>query len=94
MNTNAVIYVDKETKDAAEFVLAERGMSLATAINYVLRGFANGTLEFHEMGDVASEGMDAFELYNINQQAMLDAELVGNFLDMALDEETPDIFNA
>ena len=51
MNTNAVIYVDKET-------------------------------------------MDAFELYNINQQAMLDAELVGNFLDMALDEETPDILKS
>lgn len=94
MNTNAVIYVDKEARDAAEFVLAERGMSLATAINYVLRGFANGTLEFHQMGDVASEGMDAFELYNINQQAMLDAELVGNFMDMVLDEQTPDILKS
>lgn len=94
MNTNAVIYVDKEARDAAEFVLAERGMSLATAINYVLRGFANGTLEFHEIGDAEEEGMNAFELFNLRQQALMDAELVGNFMDMVLDEQTPDILKS
>lgn len=92
MNTNAVIYVDSNAKDAAELALAEQGMSLTTAVNYVLRGLANGTLEFHQIGDVDEEGLDAFKLFNYDQQALMDADLINSFYNMVIDEKLYDDF--
>lgn len=87
MKNTTTICVKKHAKEEAQQVLAKQGISLSFAIDYILRGIARGTLEFIPVAFDENGETKSYELFNYNQQAMMDSDLIEGFYNMVMDTE-------
>ena len=82
MKNTTTVCVKKKVKEEAQQVLSQQGISLAFAIDFVLRGIARGALEFTPVSFGEDGEAKSYELFNYNQQAMMDSDLIEGFYNM------------
>jgi hypothetical protein len=87
MKNTTTVCVKKKVKEEAQQVLSQQGISLAFAIDFVLRGIARGALEFTPVSFGEDGEAKSYELFNYNQQAMMDSDLIEGFYNMIMDTE-------
>ena len=87
MKNTTTVCVKKKVKEEAQQILSQQGISLSFAIDSVLRGIARGTLEFMPVSFGEDGEAKSYELFNYNQQAMMDSDLIEGFYNMVMDAE-------